>query len=114
MPGDTSRGNATLQEQSDASSSHNLSKTAFENDKLSKIMTPEQGRGAKDLEQSSQEQKPIAKKPVVRAKVPFEKGYSQMDWLKLTRTHPDLAGISFPYFSYVSADCYPQSTSERT
>ncbi|KAL5197820.1 hypothetical protein ABZP36_001332 [Zizania latifolia] len=34
-----------------------------------------------------------AKKPTVRAKVPFEKGYSQMDWLKLTRTHPDLAGL---------------------
>lgn len=28
-----------------------------------------------------------------RAKVPFEKGYSPMDWLKLTRTHPDLAGL---------------------
>ncbi|RCV40450.1 hypothetical protein SETIT_9G054700v2 [Setaria italica] len=36
---------------------------------------------------------PSSKKPVVRAKVPFEKGYSQMDWLKLTRTHPDLAGL---------------------
>ncbi|XP_074294636.1 cytochrome b5 domain-containing protein RLF-like [Silene latifolia] len=35
----------------------------------------------------------VKKKPVVRAKVPFEKGYSQMDWLKLTRTHPDLAGL---------------------
>ncbi|KAK9699488.1 hypothetical protein RND81_08G176900 [Saponaria officinalis] len=33
------------------------------------------------------------KKPAARAKVPFEKGYSQMDWLKLTRTHPDLAGL---------------------
>jgi hypothetical protein len=33
-----------------------------------------------------------SKKPAARAKVPFEKGYSQMDWLKLTRTHPDLAG----------------------
>jgi cytochrome-b5 reductase len=32
-------------------------------------------------------------KPKIRAKVPFEKGYSQMDWLKLTRTHPDLAGL---------------------
>lgn len=32
------------------------------------------------------------KKPAPRAKVPFEKGYSQMDWLKLTQTHPDLAG----------------------
>lgn len=32
------------------------------------------------------------KKAPSRTKVPFEKGYSQMDWLKLTRTHPDLAG----------------------
>ncbi|XP_059437723.1 cytochrome b5 domain-containing protein RLF [Corylus avellana] len=35
----------------------------------------------------------VARKPAPRAKVPFEKGYSQMDWLKLTRTHPDLAGL---------------------
>nr|GMC79781.1 cytochrome B5 domain-containing protein RLF [Ipomoea batatas]GMC84485.1 cytochrome B5 domain-containing protein RLF [Ipomoea batatas] len=34
-----------------------------------------------------------ARKPAPRAKVPFEKGYSQMDWLKLTTTHPDLAGL---------------------
>ncbi|KAF3500863.1 hypothetical protein F2Q69_00045159 [Brassica cretica] len=34
-----------------------------------------------------------ARKPITRTKVPFEKGYSQMDWLKLTRTHPDLAGL---------------------
>ncbi|WCJ18537.1 Cytochrome b5 reductase 4 [Euphorbia peplus] len=40
-----------------------------------------------------QEKKAPVKKPVTRAKVPFEKGYSQMDWLKLTRTHPDLAGL---------------------
>ncbi|KAL2926114.1 Cytochrome b5 domain-containing protein RLF [Bienertia sinuspersici] len=40
------------------------------------------------------EQKPVTKKPAARAKVPFEKGYSQMDWLKLTRTHPDLAGLN--------------------
>ncbi|XP_057790117.1 cytochrome b5 domain-containing protein RLF-like isoform X1 [Salvia miltiorrhiza] len=33
------------------------------------------------------------KQPATRTKVPFEKGYSQMDWLKLTRTHPDLAGL---------------------
>jgi len=38
------------------------------------------------------ERKAAVRKPVARAKVPFEKGYSQMDWLKLTRTHPDLAG----------------------
>ncbi|PON36123.1 Nitrate reductase NADH dependent [Trema orientale] len=33
------------------------------------------------------------KKPAPRAKVPFEKGYSQMDWLRLTQTHPDLADL---------------------
>ncbi|KAL9260112.1 Cytochrome b5 domain-containing protein [Drosera capensis] len=38
-------------------------------------------------------QKAVVQKPKARAKVPFEKGYSQMDWLKLTRTHPDLAGL---------------------
>ncbi|KAK1401148.1 Reduced lateral root formation [Heracleum sosnowskyi] len=42
---------------------------------------------------ASQEPKTVVKKPVPRAKVPFEKGYSQMDWLKITRTHPDLAGL---------------------
>ncbi|KAG0494167.1 hypothetical protein HPP92_005161 [Vanilla planifolia] len=41
----------------------------------------------------SEEQKHEVRKPAVRAKVPFEKGYSQMDWLKLTKTHPDLAGL---------------------
>lgn len=44
------------------------------------------------LANSSQQQKPAVRKPAPRAKVPFEKGYSQMDWLKLCRTHPDLAG----------------------
>ncbi|VFR03375.1 unnamed protein product [Cuscuta campestris] len=38
-------------------------------------------------------QKLVGREPVARAKVPFEKGYSQMDWLKLTRTNPDLAGL---------------------
>ncbi|KAM6595039.1 hypothetical protein CsatA_002742 [Cannabis sativa] len=33
------------------------------------------------------------KKPAARAKVPFEKGYSQVDWLRLTQTHPDLADL---------------------
>ncbi|XWS35537.1 hypothetical protein CRYUN_Cryun20dG0005500 [Craigia yunnanensis] len=33
------------------------------------------------------------RKPAPRKKVPFEKGYSQVDWLKLTQTHPDLAGL---------------------
>ncbi|CAN1751229.1 Cytochrome b5 domain-containing protein RLF [Linum perenne] len=43
--------------------------------------------------ETSAKKKLPAKKPVARAKVPFEKGYSQMDWLNLTRTHPDLAGL---------------------
>lgn len=42
---------------------------------------------------NSQGQKSSARKPAARTKVPFEKGYSQMDWLKLTQTHPDLAGL---------------------
>lgn len=41
---------------------------------------------------ASVQMKAPSKKPATRTKVPFEKGYSQMDWLKLTRTHPDLAG----------------------
>ncbi|KNA16487.1 hypothetical protein SOVF_088840 [Spinacia oleracea] len=53
--------------------------------------TPKQaGNSVKD----PADQKPVAKKPAARAKVPFEKGYSPMDWLKLTRTHPDLAGLN--------------------
>lgn len=47
------------------------------------------GTSAKNFD----EKKVSARKPVARSKVPFEKGYSQMDWLKLTRTHPDLAGL---------------------
>ncbi|KAI3448871.1 hypothetical protein Pfo_005536 [Paulownia fortunei] len=41
----------------------------------------------------SSEQKTPVRKSTPRVKVPFEKGYSPMDWLKLTRTHPDLAGL---------------------
>jgi cytochrome b involved in lipid metabolism len=32
-------------------------------------------------------------KPTPRAKVPLEKGYSQMVWLRLLQTEPDLAGL---------------------
>ncbi|XP_010452968.1 PREDICTED: cytochrome b5 domain-containing protein RLF [Camelina sativa] len=42
---------------------------------------------------SSETFKTPARKPITRTKVPFEKGYSQMDWMKLARTHPDLAGL---------------------
>ena len=34
-----------------------------------------------------------AKPPRRPGKVPLEKGYSQMDWLRLCRTHPDVAGV---------------------
>lgn len=40
-----------------------------------------------------EDRKISVKKAAPRSKVPFEKGYSQMDWMKLTRTHPDLAGL---------------------
>uniref|UniRef100_A0A2P2KT05 Cytochrome b5 heme-binding domain-containing protein n=1 Tax=Rhizophora mucronata TaxID=61149 RepID=A0A2P2KT05_RHIMU len=50
-------------------------------------------RDTGNLGNDSKEQKPFSRKPTARAKVPFEKGYSQMDWLKLTRTHSDLAGL---------------------
>ncbi|KAL5718698.1 cytochrome-b5 reductase [Ranunculus cassubicifolius] len=48
---------------------------------------------ASNSDKVSQGQTASTKVPKVRAKVPYEKGYSQMDWLKLTRTHPDLAGL---------------------
>ncbi|KAL8262432.1 hypothetical protein R6Q59_023781 [Mikania micrantha] len=43
--------------------------------------------------ESSQGIKSGVIKPASRAKVPFQIGYSHMDWLKVTRTHPDLAGL---------------------
>lgn len=39
---------------------------------------------------------PPPPKSKVRAKVPLEKGYSQMVWLRLSQTEPDLAGPCFP------------------
>ncbi|KAL0349356.1 UNVERIFIED_CONTAM: cytochrome domain-containing protein RLF [Sesamum angustifolium] len=49
--------------------------------------------GAASSAKAPSEQKSPVRKSTPRVKVPFEKGYSQMDWLKLTRTHPDLAGL---------------------
>ncbi|KAM0010598.1 hypothetical protein Hdeb2414_s0072g00774161 [Helianthus debilis subsp. tardiflorus] len=43
---------------------------------------------------SSKETTRSVKKPVARAKAPFQIGYTHMDWLKVTLTHPDLAGTS--------------------
>ncbi|GMI79626.1 reduced lateral root formation [Hibiscus trionum] len=53
------------------------------------VASGDAGAPAKNAEKP----KNSTRKPAPRAKVPFEKGYSQMDWLKLTRTHPDLAGL---------------------
>nr|XP_025702632.1 cytochrome b5 domain-containing protein RLF [Arachis hypogaea] len=47
--------------------------------------------GMNSIQRSPQLKSPVAKL-AARTKVPFGKGYSQMDWLKLTRTHLDLAG----------------------
>ncbi|PKI62938.1 hypothetical protein CRG98_016577 [Punica granatum] len=59
---------------------------------LKKVSNPTPG-DARTSATNPQELKAGGKKPAARAKVPFEKGYSQMDWLKLTRMHPDLAGL---------------------
>ncbi|KAG2309979.1 hypothetical protein Bca52824_021536 [Brassica carinata] len=58
---------------------------------LSFTVTDSSSSSSKPSNESSEILK--ARKPITRTKVPFEKGYSQMDWLKLTRTHPDLAGL---------------------
>lgn len=42
---------------------------------------------------NSEKPRSSTRKSAPRTKVPFEKGYSQMDWLKLTQSHPDLAGM---------------------
>lgn len=49
----------------------------------------------------------IASRPVSRpGKVPLEKGYSQMDWLRLSRSSPDLAGqCSLHHLSTPACQC---------
>ena len=59
----------------------------------STLPTEEVRKDAGKVVKKSKKQGIAVRKHAVRTKVPFEKGYSQMDWLKLTRTHPDLAGI---------------------
>ena len=49
------------------------------------------GGGAQPPAAGGQAQLPAP--PPRRRKVPFEKGFSQMDWVRLTQTHPDLAGL---------------------
>ncbi|CAA6662891.1 unnamed protein product [Spirodela intermedia] len=55
------------------------------------LKEPERGMSESAVE--TEDPITAARQPIKRSKVPFEKGYSQMDWLKLTRTHPDLAGL---------------------
>jgi hypothetical protein len=52
------------------------------------------GQRVDEESRQASDTKPVAgmKAPPERKKVPFEKGFSQMDWLRLTQTHPDLAG----------------------
>ncbi|KAL8142820.1 hypothetical protein V2J09_015852, partial [Rumex salicifolius] len=62
-------------------------------DQSTKAPTKQSAEDAGSSDETTAEQILRTKKPIARTKVPFEKGYSQMDWLKLTRTHPDLAGL---------------------
>lgn len=87
---DKSQGTAGLKGQSVVSKSNISSEVVPTKVDDSKKKTQKPDGEANDL---AQKQKAKVKKPVGRTKVPFEKGYSQMDWLKLTRTHPDLAGL---------------------
>ncbi|XP_058072893.1 cytochrome b5 domain-containing protein RLF-like isoform X2 [Magnolia sinica] len=46
-----------------------------------------------DSVHGSMQKKDVTEKSTTRSKFLFEKGFSQMDWLKIARTHPDLAGL---------------------
>ncbi|CAH9118295.1 unnamed protein product [Cuscuta europaea] len=59
---------------------------------VSESSNPGASEGTETSLEALQNRINYARKPAPRAKVPFEKGYSQMDWLRLTATHPDLAG----------------------
>ncbi|KAJ3669439.1 hypothetical protein LUZ60_011389 [Juncus effusus] len=71
----------------EASSSTKVQDTQTENS-TSDLIKP-----SSKADVAAEKDKKPSEKKVVRKKVPFEKGYSQMDWLKLTQTHPDLAGL---------------------
>ena len=84
--GDSSRSNADLEKKEKVGS---LTFKVIDASSQKKSTEP-----SKEAAESSQRPKSAAKKPASRAKVPFQIGYSHMDWLKVTRTHPDLAGIT--------------------
>ncbi|KAJ3704527.1 hypothetical protein LUZ61_008232 [Rhynchospora tenuis] len=77
----------------DGSSFNNTHSRQMDNSEMVDLVKPISSSSATgESGDAVTEKKPLQKK-IARAKVPFEKGYSQMDWLKLTRTHPDLAGL---------------------
>lgn len=87
---DTSKNNGMKTVDSEKDRSGNNVSVSTKDDNMKAPVT-HTGGGAKS--NVPLQAKRSSKKPAARAKVPFEKGYSQMDWLKLTQTHPDLAGL---------------------
>ncbi|KAJ8748834.1 hypothetical protein K2173_011394 [Erythroxylum novogranatense] len=84
--------NGTTKEQTAGSLSFTITdkSSSKQSNELSRNMaSTDSGTSVKN----SQGLKVSTRKTAPRAKVPFEKGYSQMDWLRLTQTHPDLAGL---------------------
>ncbi|XAR63462.1 Cytochrome-b5 reductase [Bertholletia excelsa] len=84
--------NATSKEARVGSLSFNVidASSRAQSTELPKPVTSE---GTQSSASRSKQQMTSSRKPAPRAKVPFEKGYSQMDWLRLAQTHPDLAGL---------------------
>lgn len=76
-------------EPSTSSAIENLSSADNDANGLSKSTVtnvPPVPKFSDDSQASSPKSKP-------RAKVPLERGFTQVDWLKLTRTQPDIAGL---------------------
>ncbi|KAJ0989760.1 hypothetical protein J5N97_008116 [Dioscorea zingiberensis] len=92
IPDYTSRGSDSMKDSQFGGFTSNKRETHQSNLTSNVSLTKQVGETENSLN-GTNEQKPATRKPIVRAKVPFEKGYSQMDWLKLTRTEPDLAGL---------------------
>ncbi|KAL7616865.1 hypothetical protein Lser_V15G03926 [Lactuca serriola] len=91
--GDNSNSNADVAKQEKVGS---LTFKVIDASSQRKSTEPSKQTAGVDVESSnnaSQKPKSVGKKPVSRAKVPYQIGYSHMDWLKVTRTHPDLAGL---------------------
>lgn len=90
---DKLQGNVALQKQEKVGS---LSFTVIDASASKNVSRSTTGEGSEDVGTSvkaSPEKRTPTRRPVSRTKVPFEKGYSQLDWMRLTQTHPDLAGL---------------------